>query len=122
VIQHVVSAAPPSGTVSTFGGSRLGGLLRTSGIPLIGVKLLLEHPTDNDYTVQVHQGVFLSKALQDGFHQQLEHYSSIANAKGHNCELPQPMSSRESCIFHVAGVQSNLPVINQSLNSELGTT
>jgi hypothetical protein len=39
VIQHVVGAAPPSGTVSTFLGSGLGGLLRTSGIPLMGVKV-----------------------------------------------------------------------------------
>jgi hypothetical protein len=88
----------------------------------MGVRLLLEHPTENDYIGQIHQGGFLSKALQDGFHQHLEHYCSIVNAKGHNCELPQPLSGRESCIFHVALVQSNLPAINQSLNPELRTT
>jgi hypothetical protein len=47
------------------------------------IKLLIQHLASNDHIIQAHQAGFISNALQGGFHQLLERYQSIAEAKVH---------------------------------------
>lgn len=47
------------------------------------IKLLIQHLASSDHIIQAHQAGFISNALQGGFHQLLECYQSISEARVH---------------------------------------
>jgi hypothetical protein len=73
------------------------------------MKLPLKCLVYNDI-IQAHLAGFVSKALQDGYCQLLNCWRSIAEGKGRDIELPQPLTNGECCVILFAGTKDNLSV------------
>jgi hypothetical protein len=72
--------------------------------------------------IQLHQRGLVNEVPEIGSHQHLACCWNIAEAKEHNCELPQPLTSRECCLISVEHGNLSILALQLWLQIPLGVS